>query len=43
MKQAIMNNAYGAFVNAFLQKQFKDQPVPEWVVDALDAAGIKVL
>lgn len=40
MRQAIKDQRYADFVRKFVGDQFGKEPVPEWVVDALKAAGI---
>jgi len=44
MREAIKAGKYDLFVRDFMDKQFTQQnkPVPEWIVDALSAAGIKL-
>jgi tRNA-guanine family transglycosylase len=48
MRKAIFNNKYGDFVQSFLREQYPGndaggESCPQWVIDALDAAGIKVI
>ena len=42
MRAAIIEKKYPEFVRRFLADQFTESPVPQWVVDALHAAGIDV-
>mmetsp|Transcript_25766 Transcript_25766/g.31668 ORF Transcript_25766/g.31668 Transcript_25766/m.31668 type:complete len:419 (+) Transcript_25766:144-1400(+) len=42
MREAILNREYAEFVRSFFRKQFQSNPVPEWCVDALKAAGIEL-
>ena len=40
MREAILKKEFPLFVQAFLKKHFSDEQVPEWVTEALIAAGI---
>jgi len=47
MRNAIMNNTYAEFVTSFVKNQFRGkenggEDVPQWVGEALEAAGIKI-
>mmetsp|Transcript_20955 Transcript_20955/g.51975 ORF Transcript_20955/g.51975 Transcript_20955/m.51975 type:complete len:506 (+) Transcript_20955:206-1723(+) len=40
MREAILKKEFPLFVQTFLKKHFSDEQVPEWVTEALIAAGI---
>ena len=42
MRSAIIKNQFPEFVNNFLDQQFQNKKIPEWVVASLAKAGIDV-
>lgn len=42
MRQAIMEGHYSDFAVSFVKLQFPGEIYPEWIVNALDAAGINL-
>ena len=42
MREAILKHEFPGFVKTFMEKHFDGQPVPEWVQEALKAAGIEL-
>lgn len=42
MRQAIIDQSFPKFCREFLKKIFNKSPIPQWVQDAMDAAGISL-
>lgn len=40
IRESIMENRYPEFVKSFMQRYFKEEPVPKWIVDALAKVNI---